>query len=386
MILIFIHFLTQLGVKIPAAFSYSSTRMVLAAITTLVLTVTLGKAFIRKLYELKIGHTVRVTDVAVLREQYRKSKDVPSMGGILFLTTILISAFLWMDLSHPFTFLLILTTISMGAVGAMDDYFKIKNKKGIRSRLKMMFQCALSIFLSVYIFGSPLKDTPIAKIKVENEMQTLSFQEYASHYFVPFFKKPIVLKGIGIIFAFVLTLFVISGTVNSVNLADGLDGLATGLVLLVALVLAIFAFVSNHLEVATYLNILYIEGSGEIATFLSATMGACLGFLWYNGYPAQVFMGDTGSLALGGILGVSAVLLRREFLLAMIGGVLVMETLSVILQVTSFRLRKGKRIFLCTPLHHHFEVKGWHEVKIVARFWMIGLLLALIGLASLKIQ
>lgn len=385
-ILLLIQLLTHLGLKVPQAFSYASTRMVLATITTLGLTILLGRGFIKKLYELKIGHTIRVADVAVLAGQYTKSRDVPSMGGILFITTILISALLWMDLSQPFSLLLLLSMLWMGFIGGMDDYFKMKNKKGIRPRLKMVLQLALGSFLSLYLFCSPIAEAPAAKIKVENEMKTLSSKQYASLYFIPCFKKPMVLKGAAIAIAFILTLFVISGTANAVNLADGLDGLATGLVLLVALVLAIFAFVSNHLGIASYLNILYIEGSGEIATFLCATMGACLGFLWYNGYPAQVFMGDTGSLALGGILGVSAVLLRRELILALVGGVLVMETLSVILQVMSFRLRKGKRIFLCAPLHHHFEMKGWHEAKIVTRFWMIGLLLALIGLATLKMQ
>jgi len=181
-------------------------------------------------------------------------------------------------------------------------------------------------------------------------------------------------------------MFVVTGASNAVNLTDGLDGLAAGCLMMVATCLALFAFLSNHVLLASYLNILYIEGSGEIAIYLSALVGACIGFLWYNGHPAQMFMGDTGSLALGGIIGVTAVLLKREMLLGIVGGVFVAEALSVILQVGSYKLRNKKRIFLCTPLHHHFEYKGWPETKVVTRFWIVGLLLAMLGVASLKFQ
>ena len=194
------------------------------------------------------------------------------------------------------------------------------------------------------------------------------------------------MRGGEIALGFLFLLLVVVGSSNGVNLTDGLDGLAVGCVMMVAMVLALFAFLSNHLEISQYLHILYIEGSGEIAVYLAALAGACLGFLWYNGFPAQIFMGDTGSLALGGILGVSAALLRRELLLALAGGIFVMEALSVILQVGSYKLRNKKRIFLCAPLHHHFEYKGWPETKVVLRFWIIGLILALIGVASLKFQ
>jgi len=194
------------------------------------------------------------------------------------------------------------------------------------------------------------------------------------------------LAGVGIAVAFLVTIVVITGSSNAVNLTDGLDGLAAGCVILVATVLALVAFLSNNLEMSRYLNILYIEGASEIGVFLCSMIGACLGFLWFNGYPAQVFMGDTGSLALGGALGVVAVLLRRELLLALVGGVFVVEALSVILQVASYRWRNKKRIFLCAPLHHHFEYKGWPETKVVLRFWILGLVLAVIGAISLKLQ
>jgi phospho-N-acetylmuramoyl-pentapeptide-transferase len=203
-------------------------------------------------------------------------------------------------------------------------------------------------------------------------------------YFLPFVKAPIF--SLGGPLAVLFTLFVVIGSSNAVNLTDGLDGLASGCVLFVSVVLAAFAFVSNNMETARYLNLMYLEGSGEVAIFLSSLFGATLGFLWYNGHPAQVFMGDTGSLSLGGLLGVSAILLRREFLLALIGGIFVIEALSVILQVGSYKLRHKKRIFLCAPIHHHFEYKGWPETKVVLRFWIVSLILALIGLASIKLQ
>ena len=241
--------------------------------------------------------------------------------------------------------------------------------------------------MSGYFF-SPLEgQTILAKERVEQVSKSLTVSEYAMHYYIPFYKKPIVLYGVlGVILSTLMTVFVITGSVNAVNLADGLDGLATGCLLFTTSVLGVVAFLSNNFELSRYLNILYIEGSGEIGVFLSAVMGACVGFLWYNAYPAQVFMGDTGSLGLGGILGVSAVLLRREFLYAIVAGVFVAEALSVILQVASFRFRGGKRIFLCAPLHHHFEYKGLPETKIVIRFWMVSLLLALLGLVSLRFQ
>ena len=208
-----------------------------------------------------------------------------------------------------------------------------------------------------------------------------------SRYLLPFFKEPfLTLKKWGWILGVIFVVFIITGSSNAVNLTDGLDGLAAGCLLMVSGVLALFAFLSNHIEIARYLNILYIEGSGEIAIYLFALMGACLGFLWFNGHPAQIFMGDTGSLALGGVIGLAAVLLRRELLLGIVGGIFVIETLSVILQVSSYKLRNRKRIFLCTPLHHHFEYKGWPETKVVMRFWIVGLILAIIGIVSLKLQ
>jgi phospho-N-acetylmuramoyl-pentapeptide-transferase len=236
------------------------------------------------------------------------------------------------------------------------------------------------------IFPRHLTSKSIAQTDKASKAQNLTTREYMSRIYIPFYKNPIVLKGFFIIFSFLLIIFVITGASNAVNLTDGLDGLASGCLVMVAVVLALFSFLSNNIHMARYLNILYLENSGEIGIYLFAMSGACLGFLWYNGYPAQIFMGDTGSLALGGVIGVASILLRREFLLAVIGGIFVAEALSVIIQVLSYRYRNKKRVFLCSPLHHHFEYKGWPESKVVIRFWIIGLLLAIIGMASLKFQ
>lgn len=405
MILYLMHFLSsQLGWKVPTVFSYYSTRMMLAAVTSLLLTIILGPFFIKKLYEWKIGHTVRVKDCPVLAKQYTKNPDTPTMGGLLILTAILIAGVLWLDFTSVFSYILLFTIVWLGALGAIDDYLKLrkKNSKGLSAKKKFFFQVLLAGILSAYIllptgstfdkgFFSPPKAKEkhqlVEKNREQVEEMTLSSSEYARQYYIPFYKKPIVVHGVLGALAFLLvTIVVITGSSNAVNLTDGLDGLAAGCLLFVTLVLTVIAFLSNNIELSRYLNILYIEGSGEIGVFLSSVMGACLGFLWYNGYPAQVFMGDTGSLALGGVLGVSAVLLRREFLYAMVAGVFVAETVSVILQVASFKFRGGKRVFLCAPLHHHYECKGWPETKIVVRFWMVGLILALFGLVSLKMQ
>ncbi len=385
----------NIGWKLPHVFFNVSFRMVIAAMTSMSLTVLLGRGFIAKLCSLNIGHGVRVADVTVLAAGYDKSEEVPTMGGLLFIFTVVCSGFVWMDLGHAFSWILVYTILWMGLLGAFDDYLKRSgNKKGISPKGKMFTQMILGLLVCSYLLvpsvtkAIPLK-SPKAKehiVESKSVMKEMSVKEYALRYYIPFIKKPIVLGSGAAIVACLFSLLVITGSANAVNLTDGLDGLASGLVMLTALVLAIVAFLSNHIELARYLNILYIEGASEIAVFLSALSGALLGFLWYNSYPAQVFMGDTGSLALGGVLGVAAILLRREFLLALLGGVFVIETLSVIIQILSFKFRGGKRVFLCAPIHHHFQIKGWHESKVVIRFWIIGLLFALLGIASLKFQ
>jgi phospho-N-acetylmuramoyl-pentapeptide-transferase len=399
MMLMFLQFLVaHFQVKIPAVFWYSSTRMILAAITTLLMTIFLGPWVIRKLYALKTGQSIRVEACPQLAELHQKKKETPTMGGLLILLSMMIALFLWMDLRSSFTLIFLIATVWLGLLGGIDDYLKMKykNSKGLRARKKFGFQILFSGLLALFLIWTPMTESlhhgswfspPVSKEQVAEKQETLTSQETYGRYFLPFKKVPFfTLAGGGLVLAFFITMFVVTGASNAVNLSDGLDGLASGLILLVGAVLALFAFLSNNIEMARYLNIPYLEGSGEIAVYLCALCGACLGFLWYNGYPAEVFMGDIGSLSLGGILGTAAVLLRREFLLALVGGVFVLEALSVILQVLSYRYRNKKRIFRCAPLHHHFEFKGWPEAKVVVRFWIIGLILALFGLASIKFQ
>lgn len=385
-----------MGIKVPTVFTYYSTKMMLAAITSLLVSILLGPRFIKKLYELKIGQSIRMEECPLLGQLHEKKQNTPTMGGVLILFSMLVSLFLWMDLSHIFTLILLFTTLGLGFIGGIDDYLKLKykNTKGLPARKKFLAQLLVSGLIGFYLLSPYIQKSlevghwfAIPIIKDPNQ-QLLSLSEYMTRIYVPFMKEPVIVFS-GIFFTIFLlfyVMFIVTGSSNSVNLTDGLDGLAAGCLIMVAAALAFVAFLSNHYKLASYLHILYIEGSGEIAIYLSALIGACIGFLWYNGYPAQVFMGDTGSLALGGVIGVSAILLRREALLAIVGGVFVAETLSVILQVASYKWRNKKRIFLCSPLHHHFEYLGWPETKVVVRFWIIGLLLALIGLASLKFQ
>lgn len=382
--------------KIPMVFSYYSTRMMLAAVTSLLISIFLGPYFIKKLYELKIGQPIRMEDCPLLGQLHHKKKDTPTMGGILILFSMLVAMILWMDLRHIFTLILLFTTLFLGSVGARDDYLKLryKNTKGLSGKKKLACQVFLGLVLAIYLLNPSFAEMlhmgkwyASPSVKEHWTESSIPLHEYASRLYLPFLKEPIfIFSGLLTCLAALLMIFVVTGASNAVNLTDGLDGLAAGCLLMVAFCLALIAFVSNNIDLARYLNILYIEGSGEIAIYLSAFAGACLGFLWYNGHPAQVFMGDTGSLSLGGIIGVSAILLKREFLLAIIGGIFVMEAMSVILQVASYKFRNKKRIFLIAPLHHHFEYKGWPETKVVIRFWIIGLLLAIVGLASLKFQ
>lgn len=397
------------NIKVPLVFYYSSTRMMLAAMTSLIFVIFLGPYFIKKLYQFKIGENVRtVSDCPTLAKLHNKKKDTPTMGGVLIICSILLSLVLWMDLSKTFTIILLFTTLFLGGVGGLDDFLKLKykNSKGLKSRykflLQVLFGCLIASYLifpsiTSFISQKTTYSAPTAKEysykyqtsshKFLEKVNKLKTKEYISRIYIPFFKDPIlILKGSMIFVLFIWIVFVVVGSSNAVNLTDGLDGLASGCIIMVACVLALLAFLSNHVQMAKYLNILYIKGSGEIAIYLCAIAGAVLGFLWYNGYPAQVFMGDTGSLSLGGILGVSAILLKKEILLGLVGGIFVIEALSVILQVLSFRFRNKKRLFLCAPLHHHFEYKGWPETKVTLRFWIVGLLLAIIGLSSIKFQ
>lgn len=382
------------GWHVPAAFGYTSTRAIMAALTALLFCLFLGPFFIKKLYELKIGQPIReLKGFFLLSELHKNKKNTPTMGGILILAAMLLSLCLWMDFDTVFTWILALTTLVLGGLGGYDDYLKLRYKthNGLSGKKKLLIQLLLAFTVIAY-FQVPSFSEGLASVmkipKISDEHASLSLQEFSSRLYLPFFKDPLFIfsGAVALCALWLFFSFVIVGSSNAVNLTDGLDGLAAGLVIMVAATLGIFAFLANHVEIAKYLNIVHIEGSGEVAVYLAATCGACLGFLWYNSCPAQVFMGDTGSLALGGVLGVSSVLLKREFLLGLVGAIFVIEALSVIIQVASFRFRNKKRVFLCAPLHHHFEYKGWAETKVVIRFWIAGLLLALIGLLTLKFQ
>lgn len=406
-----LEYLQTLGLKVPIVFMNYSTRMMLAALTSLLICILLGPKFIKKLYEMKVGQTIRTEECPLLGELHHKKKDTPTMGGILILTALITSLFLWMDLRHPFTILLLITTLFLGFLGGIDDYLKLryKNTKGLSGKKKLFGQVLLSSCIALYLLVPSISESlhsgkwfDLPTIKIErtesivsptNNVTTVKiqknipFQDYINRLYIPFFKGSVIsFSGFFSIITALLIVFVITGSSNAVNLTDGLDGLAAGCLIFASMCFAFVAFVSNNADIAFYLNIPYVEGSGEIAIYLSAFAGGCLGFLWYNGHPAQVFMGDVGSLSLGGILGLSAILLKKELLLGIVGGIFVLEALSVILQVTSYKFRNKKRIFLCSPLHHHFEYKGWPETKVVLRFWIVGFLLALIGLASLKFQ
>ena len=342
MLLILLRYLQEINIAIPQLFFYTTFKMLMAALSSFVITLLVGKVFIAKLVSLKIGHKVRVADCVSLAGNYEKEQQIPSMGGLLFIFTIVFSNLLWMDIHNPFTFLFSFTFISMGAIGFVDDYLKIRGDgKGLSASFKFFLQVASVLFVTIYLhnenFSSGMNSilnltAPI----IRNNGIEGTFSTFMRYIFIPFCKNPMIISSS--IALIIFTMFVLIGSANAVNLTDGLDGLATGCTLLVAAVFAIIAFISNHGFVAEYLNILYIEGAGEIAIFLSSMIGGLLGFLWFNSYPAQVFMGDTGSLALGATIALASILLRREFLLALVGGIFVIETISVILQILSFSI------------------------------------------------
>lgn len=287
------------------------------------------------------------------------------MGGTLILVAIAVSTLLWADLSNRYIWVILLVTLGYGIIGFIDDYRKVikNNSDGLSARAKYLWQSVIGLIAAVFLYKT-------AQVPAETQL------------FVPFFKD--VMLDMGWVYI-VLTYFVIVGTSNAVNLTDGLDGLAIMPTVMVATGLGIFAYVSGHLEFSGYLAIPYLPNAGELIVFCAALVGAGLGFLWFNAYPAMVFMGDVGALALGGALGVLAVLVRQEIVLVIMGGVFVMETVSVIIQVASFKMT-GKRVFRMAPIHHHFELKGWPEPRVIVRFWIITVILVLIGLATLKLR
>jgi len=349
-------------------FGYITFRSICAAATAFLLSIIFGNWTIRRLISLKFGQPIRTKDeVDKLFELHGAKKGTPTMGGILIIGTILISTLLWARLENPFVWLVLFSTLFLGGIGLYDDWLKVtkKSSKGISSRLKFGLQCVLAGIFTVYFLTNP------------------KLAEIAKQLYIPFFKEPVIFSLGWLTFIFYLV--VIVGTSNAVNLTDGLDGLATGCTATVAAAYASLAYLAGNARAAEYLQIPYVPFSAELAVVCSALLGSCLGFLWWNAHPARVFMGDTGSLAIGGMLGAVAICCKQEILLVIVGGVFVMEAMSVILQVASFKLT-GKRIIKMSPIHHHFELSGWKENTVIVRFWIMSILFALMGLATLKLR
>ncbi|EGS56911.1 MULTISPECIES: phospho-N-acetylmuramoyl-pentapeptide-transferase [Vibrio] len=342
-------------------FEYLSFRAIVSILTALGISLWMGPRMIKRLQMLQIGQVVRNEGP----ESHFSKRGTPTMGGVMILAAITITVLLWADLTNPYVWAVLAVLLGYGAVGFVDDYRKVvrKNTDGLIARWKYFWQSAIALVVAfaLYVHG---QDTA------------------ATQLVVPFFKD--VMPQLGLMYI-VLTYFVIVGTSNAVNLTDGLDGLAIMPTVLVAAGFSAIAWATGNVNFANYLHIPYIPHSSELVVVCTAMVGAGLGFLWFNTYPAQVFMGDVGALALGGALGTIAVLVRQEFVLVIMGGVFVMETLSVILQVGSYKLR-GQRIFRMAPIHHHYELKGWPEPRVIVRFWIISIVLVLIGLATLKVR
>ncbi|PSF10499.1 phospho-N-acetylmuramoyl-pentapeptide-transferase [Marinobacter fuscus] len=343
-------------------FQYLTLRAILGILTALMISLLIGPLMIRKLSQYQIGQAVRDDGP----QTHLSKAGTPTMGGALILVAIAVSTLLWADLSNRYVWVVLLVTLLFGAIGWVDDYRKVveRNPRGLPGRWKYFWQSVIGALAAMVLYFS-------ASLPQETSL------------YLPFLKN--VSLTLGPVLFILLTYFVIVGSSNAVNLTDGLDGLAIMPTVMVAGALAIFAYLSGHAQFANYLLIPHLPGSGELIIFCCALVGAGLGFLWFNTYPAQVFMGDVGALALGAALGTVAVIVRQEIVLFIMGGVFVMETISVILQVASFRLT-GRRIFRMAPLHHHFELKGWPEPRVIVRFWVITVVLVLIGLASLKIR
>ena len=371
-------------------FQYLTFRAVMAAMTALLLGVAAGPYFIRRLTELKIGQPIR----EYAMQSHLNKSGTPTMGGVLILFAIAVSTLLWFDWSNRFVWIVLVVTLGYGAIGWVDDWRKVVNKdpEGMRSREKYFWQSLIGVVAAFYLVfaiseGSNQRVFQLFVDWVASGF-TIDLPDQAG-LMVPFFKE--ISYPLGVLGFVILTYLVIVGSSNAVNLTDGLDGLAIMPVVMVGSALGIFAYVTGNAVFAKYLLLPHIPGTGEVLIFCAAMAGAGLAFLWFNAYPAQVFMGDVGALALGGALGTIAVIVRQEIVLAIMGGIFVVEALSVMLQVTWFKYTKrrygeGRRLFKMAPLHHHFEKSGWRETQVVVRFWIITMLLCLIGLSTLKLR
>lgn len=340
-------------------FRYITFRTAMALLTALLISVVLGPWVIRKLHERQIGETIRVDGP----QRHRAKAGTPTMGGLLILGALFASCLLWANLQNRFVWIVMIVTALLGAIGLYDDWRKLRQRRPLKIREKFLAQAVVGLGLGAYLYRYPSDGVTTQLV-------------------VPFAKEWV--PDLGVSYIFFAALLVV-GASNAVNLTDGLDGLAMGPVIVAAIALGIFAYVTGHARLSEYLFILKVRGAGELTVFCGALMGASVGFLWFNSHPAEVFMGDVGSLALGGAIGTLAILSKAELLLPFIGGLFVVEAVSVILQVASFRLT-GRRIFRMAPLHHHFELAGWPESKIVIRFWILALLMALLAVTTLKLR
>ncbi len=341
-------------------FRYITFRTIFASVTALLICLILGRWLIRKLQTLQIDQQIREDGP----KTHQVKKGTPTMGGVLIIFSVVISTLLWANLSVDYIWLVLVVTVGFGLIGFLDDYKKLagRSSQGISGKTRLTAEIVIALFVGVILYLKPGFNTQIT---------------------IPFLKTVLPNLGWGYI---LLCVFIIVGAANAVNLTDGLDGLATGPIIICFATYLFFAYFAGNVKVAAYLQIPYVAGTGELTVFCGALVGAALGFLWFNAYPAEIFMGDVGSLSMGGALGTVAVITKQEILLAIVGGIFVMETFSVIFQVGYFKLTGGRRIFRMAPLHHHFELKGWAEPKVIVRFWIISILLALLAIATLKLR
>lgn len=341
-------------------FRYITFRTIFASITALLICLVLGRWFIEKLQKMQIDQQIREDGP----QTHLVKKGTPTMGGMLIIFAVTVSTILWANLSVMYIWLALLVTVGFGLIGFLDDYRKlaVKNSRGVPGKVRLAAEILIALFVGAVLYFKPGFSTQVT---------------------IPFFKTVLPNLGWGYI---LLCIFIIVGAANAVNLTDGLDGLATGPAGICFVTYLLFAYFAGNIKVAYYLQIPYVPGAGELSVFCGAFMGAALGFLWFNAHPAEIFMGDVGSLSMGGALGTVAVITKQEILLAIVGGVFVMETFSVIFQVGYFKLTGGKRIFQMAPIHHHFELKGWAEPKVIVRFWIIAILLALVAISTLKLR
>ena len=408
--------LDKLDVPGAGLFNFISFRAAAAVITALIFSTLIGKRIINALQKKQVGEIVRDLDLA---GQMQK-QGTPTMGGVIILASILVPTLLFARLDNIYVIILLITTVWLGAIGFIDDYIKVfkKDKKGLAGKFKIAGQVGLGIMVSLVMYfhpdiviGEKVANSDGPAVITQTNDATPFGEDAVLHYTteksskttIPFVKNndfnyEVLVSWLGpngkrwtwLAFSIII-IFIITAVSNGANITDGLDGLATGTSAIIGVSLGILAYVSNHYNIADYLNIMYLPGTAELTVFIAAFIGATIGFLWFNAYPAQVFMGDTGSLALGGILAVFAVMIRKEFLIPILAGVFLMENISVVLQVGWFKYTKkrtgvGRRVFLMAPIHHHYQKKGYPEPKIVIRFWIIGMILAVLAIVTLKIR